>query len=128
MARILLIDDDDLFRTMLREMLEKADYDVVEAATSDEGVEIFWQREFDVIITDLFIPSEGGLGVIKHVRTRDAEIGIIAISGMVINNRTAILDQTLKAGATKALPKPINRDQLLQAIEEILADSKNADA
>jgi len=128
MPRILLIDDDEIFREMLREMLEQTNYEVVEAATSDEGIEIFDRRKIDAIITDLFIPSEGGLGVIKHVRERDEHIGIIVISGMATNNRTTVLDQTLKIGANKALPKPVDNDILVQAIEELLSDSGNAEA
>ena len=120
MARILVIDDDDLARSVVCEILENAGYDVVDAATSVDGVEIYRRREIDLIVTDLFMPPDGGLGVIQNVRAVDSDIGIILVSGMALENRDVIFQRALDAGATCALEKPIRPDDLLQAVSDIL--------
>ncbi len=90
MARILVVDDDDLARSVGCEILENAGYDVVDAPTSAVGVDFFKKREIDLIVTDLFMPLDGGLGVIQNVRAMDTQIGIILVSGMSIDNRDAL--------------------------------------
>ena len=61
MAGILIIEDDDKFRTMVRTMLEKAGYnDIEEAANGSIGVKLFRQRPFDLVITDIIMPGKIG--------------------------------------------------------------------
>ena len=128
MARILVVDDDELARSVVCEILENKGYDVVDAATSTDGVEIFQRREIDLIVTDLFMPPDGGPGVIKNVRAVDPNVGIILISGMALENRDLVFQSALDAGATRALEKPIRPDALLTAVAEILADTTPKDS
>jgi CheY-like chemotaxis protein len=128
MPRILIIDDDEMFRAMLREMLEEAHYDVEEADSSAAGVGLFQKREFDLIITDLFMPPGGGLGVIQQVRKIDKKIGIVVISGMVLDNRDEIFKHALAAGANQTLEKPVSQSVLLQTVADLLSHVKNTNS
>lgn len=122
MARILVIDDDELARSVVRELLEEQGHQVVEAGNSQEGVDAFRRREIDLIITDLFMPPEGGLGVIQKVRALDQDIKIVVMSGMGLDNREVIFQRVLDAGAVDTLEKPIDPHKFRNMIAELLVD------
>ena len=60
MARLLVVDDDDLSRSIIRDLLGGFGHQVVEAADSVEGVKCFQRFEVDIVISDLFMPQHGG--------------------------------------------------------------------
>ena len=73
-----------------------------------------------MIITDLFMPPEGGLSVIRNVRKIDREVKIVVVSGMASENRDLIFDQTIEAGATTTLEIPIDPGKFRQLIGDLL--------
>ncbi len=58
MARILIIDDEDELRSMLRQMLEQAGHEVTEAVNGAEGIQLYEQDTHDLIITDIIMPEK----------------------------------------------------------------------
>jgi CheY-like chemotaxis protein len=81
MSRILLIDDDDQFRGMLRQALRPEGYEVVEARDGKEGLIRFRTAAIDLVITDILMPEQEGLQTIRELRAEFPAIKIIAISG-----------------------------------------------
>ena len=128
MPRILVVDDDKIFRIMLRELLESQGYDVLEAATSDDALCVFQRREIDLIITDLFLPPNGGLYVIENVRKLDTEVSIVVVSGMSLNNREIIFNQARQRGATQTLGKPVDPDTFKRLIADLLAEPRGSNS
>ena len=125
MARILLVDDDDLSRSILRDLLGGFGYQVVEAADSVEGLKCFQRFEVDLVISDLFMPQHGGLEFIRNIRALDPDMGIIAVSGIQLDDKKVIFDQALQAGAAYALEKPFRPKVLQQAVETLLGDANS---
>ncbi len=68
MSTILVIDDDEQGRDMLRQMLETAGYDVLEAADGEEGSKVYRENEPDLVITDIIMPFKGGLETIMNIK------------------------------------------------------------
>ncbi|HEX4905362.1 MAG TPA: response regulator transcription factor [Acidimicrobiales bacterium] len=102
MARVLLVEDDAGIRVAVRLMLEDEGYEVVEAATGEEGVERFNAGGADLAIVDLLLPGIGGLDVVRALR---------ATSGLPILVVTAQTDSHdvvagLEAGADDYVTKP----------------------
>jgi len=64
MARILIIDDDDQLRRMLRKILEKDGYEILEAPDGKVGSELYRKDPVDLIISDIFMPNQEGLRTI----------------------------------------------------------------
>ena len=64
MALILVIDDEEQVRRMLRQMLERAGHEVLDAADGNEGIKLFRKRRADVVITDIIMPDKEGLQAI----------------------------------------------------------------
>ncbi|MCH8809524.1 MAG: response regulator, partial [Proteobacteria bacterium] len=81
MARILIIDDEDELRSMLRQMLEQAGHEVTEAVNGAEGIRLYEQDRPDLIITDIIMPEKEGVETIIALRRADPDLPIIAISG-----------------------------------------------
>ena len=121
MAEILIIDDDEMMRLTLRNMLDRAGHSVRDAANGNEG-EAMWREQWpDLVITDLLMPEREGLETITALRQEDKSIPIIAISGggRFGNADYLVIAQTF--GASAALRKPFKCHQLIQAVDSLLA-------
>ena len=121
MARILIIEDDDQFRAMLRETLERAGYEIVEAPNGKEGIKIYREEPADLIITDMLMPVMPGSRVISELRDDFPNVKIIAISGGGnIYESDSYLSFAKELGAQRIFEKPLQRKKLLKAVKEIL--------
>lgn len=114
---ILLIDDDDLFRKALRLTLERAGHVVVEAIDGNAGLRCYRSRPFDLVITDLIMPGKEGLETIRELRSMDAGVNIIAMSGGGRIDARDYLTMAKAFGARRVLDKPFSEQDLLQAID-----------
>ncbi len=123
MKRILVIDDDDQLRQMIRQILERSHYDVLDAPNGKEGIAIYRRDNPDLVITDIFMPEKEGLETIRELRREYPEVKIIAISGGSPKTEGfSSLQFAIGFGALKTLAKPFSRDQLLQLVRELLGE------
>jgi DNA-binding response OmpR family regulator len=120
MARILLIEDYDLIRSLLRENLELAGHTVIEAHNGQEGLDLFRQAGADLVITDIVMPEKEGLAVLMELRTAQPPVKVIAMSGGGRGSGTDYLDMARLLGAAKVLLKPFTNEVLMAAINELL--------
>ena len=120
MTRILLIDDDALARDILQQMLERAGYDVVEAASGRDGLQQYQASAIDLIITDILMPDQDGLEIIQELRRLAPEAKIIAITGGGQSGLLDLLPIAAKLGAQRTLRKPLQRLELLKAIRHLV--------
>ena len=81
MARVLVIDDDLDTRVLLEETLRSAGHEVLLASDGKEGLSIYRTKPADVVITDIYMPTKGGLETIIELRQSCPEVPIIALSG-----------------------------------------------
>jgi len=123
MARILIIDDEPQIRSMLKLMLEREGYEVVEAPDGVEGIKVYRQNPADLIITDLIMPNKDGIGMIIDLKKEFPDVNIIAMSGGGLNKPDGYLKGAKKLGAACTLTKPIDREEMLKAVREILKES-----
>jgi DNA-binding response OmpR family regulator len=126
MARILLIDDDDLFRSMLCEALKHFGHTVFVACNGAEGLALFRKLTVDLVITDLVMPEKEGFEVLMGIRKVNSSIGIIAISGGLRGRPNEFLRMAQHLGATKVLSKPFSNEALINTINEILPSSEGS--
>ena len=120
MARILIIDDDDQLRHMLCQALEQAGYETVEARDGEEGLEHYRATPTDLIITDILMPGREGLETIMELRREVPGVKIIAISGGGQTGNMTFLEVARYLGAQRALQKPFELRELLNAVREVL--------
>jgi CheY-like chemotaxis protein len=120
LARILIIDDDEYVRDVLRQMLEREGYQVDEACNGDDGVKIFSEQRQDLVITDILMPGMGGVQTIMELRLLSPDVKIIAISGGDQIAPEYYLKMIKNFDTLYEMKKPILREPLLQAVKSIL--------
>jgi CheY-like chemotaxis protein len=131
MANILLIDDDELLRETLQQMLELDGHRVTPAADGVAGIARFEERQrghlegFDLVITDILMPGQDGTEVIVKLRQQCATLPIIAISGgrRMLSPKFS-LETAQLVGATSHLAKPFSRATLQSEINKALSDRR----
>ena len=120
MASILLVEDDDQVRAVLKELLIRSGHEVSEA-TSGIGVsDLYEKQRFDLVITDLVMPNIEGLEVIMDLRRIDRTVRIIAISGGGQSKAEDYLRLAQKLGVQATLSKPFSNQEFLDAVGDVL--------
>lgn len=122
MSKVLIIDDDEVLRIILRDTLESAGHEVLEAPDGGVGMELFRENSPDLIIADILMPDTDGIETITELRKDYPDVKIIAISGGSKRTDIDFLDYAEALGARRTLAKPIKPDELLQAVEQVLFD------
>ncbi len=121
MPSVLIIDDEDLVRTFLREVLAQAGFDVLEAQGGEEGFSLYAQQPTDLVIADLFMGEQHGLETILRLTQQHPDAKVIAISGGgEYGDADTFLKFAQSVGAKEALPKPIGADALLETVQKVL--------
>ncbi len=122
MARVLVIDDDEMQRTLVKRMLNSVGLQVDEAADGAEGLELFSQHPPDLVLTDINMPGLDGHDVITAIRTQNAEVPINAMSGGgPTTQKDDLLLQAAKLGAREVIMKPFEFHQLTGAVKRALS-------
>ena len=116
MTRILVMDDDQIFRSALRVILEGAGYEVADAADGAAGVRLYLQLGADLVLVDIFMPEMDGLQVIRALRTQVPRPHVVAMSGGGTAGQDDILAIAATLGAARTLRKPFTPRELLDAI------------
>lgn len=117
MARILMVDDDEMERVYAAEVLRWGGHEPVFAPDGQTALEIFEQGDIDVVVTDLAMPKLNGLDLIREVRKLDPDARIVAISGTTPEQ----LEDAERLGAAYTFAKPWDPRELVQAVDRAFA-------
>jgi DNA-binding NtrC family response regulator len=123
MARILLIDDDELTLDLVGRMLSEMGQDVFPASDGNLGLEVLRSEMIELVITDILMPNKEGIETIREIHLSYPGIRVIAISGghgAVANS--ANLFTASKFGAQGVLEKPFTAEQLSQVLRSVLGE------
>ena len=120
MAKILVIDDDDAVRSVIRRVLERDGHVVVEAPEGGRGIELLREHHADIVITDIFMPGQDGIVTLRQIRNEFPQLKVIVVSG---GDRTGRLDLRKDAelfGAVRTVRKPFTATEIVTVVAEIL--------
>jgi two-component system response regulator (stage 0 sporulation protein F) len=130
MAKIIVIDDEEDIRVVLKQVLERAGYDVSVAESGKEGLKLMEEEGADLVITDVIMPGMDGVSLTREIREkfRDTRILVISGGGNVAPksyepgaiSTTAFLSSAKNAGADETMTKPFDRQELMKIISELL--------
>ncbi len=115
MARILVVDDDDDVRGFLAEALESSGHDVEQAADGEAALRRLVARNFQVVVTDLKMPKQGGMELLRRLRGEQPELEIIVLTA---HGNVAGAVEAMKLGAFDYLEKPLESPAALRRIVE----------
>ncbi|MDP2887248.1 MAG: response regulator [Ignavibacteria bacterium] len=117
--KILVVDDEANVCQSIKKVLSRKGYDVSQALTVEDAVNLIKDMSFDLVITDLMIPGTSGLELLQIIRDHYPELEVIMITGY------ASIESAVKAtklGASAYLPKPFTPDELTKVTESTLAN------
>ena len=123
MARVLVIDDDELFVKLMVHTLKQRGHEVESALDGLAGSRLFAKGAFDVVVCDIVMPELEGVETIKGMRQARPNVGIVAISGgLSLSHATNIdvLHIAGQLGADVTLKKPFQLSDLAGAVEQAL--------
>ncbi|HBN14466.1 MAG: sigma-54 dependent transcriptional regulator [Pseudomonadota bacterium] len=112
--KVLVVEDEQVIRTALRRLLERHDYQVSEAGSVKDGLDLLAEQTFDIVVSDLRLPGAPGTDLIKATSTP------VLIMTSYSSLRSAI--DSMKLGAVDYIPKPFEHEEMLQAVARIIKD------
>ena len=129
MTRIIIIDDEEDIRIVLKEILERAGFEVEVASNGSDGMDLLRQKRADLVVTDIIMPGKDGVETVYDIRMEFPNTKIIVISGggnvapmeyqPTAIKTTAYLASASEAGADLTLTKPFERAELISAVKEL---------
>src|SRR5688572_11536935 len=120
MASILLVDDDEQLRLMLKMVLEHAGHVVNEACNGKEALMSYSRQQTELVVTDLVMPHKEGLETIMELRRTYPDLKIIAMSGGGRTGAQNYLELAMKFGANHILNKPFSNHELLDGVKLLI--------
>jgi len=119
MKKILIVEDNEQNMYLISFLLKKKGYEVIEAKTGEEGVELAVKEKPGLILMDIQLPGIDGLEATKKIRSSEADekIPIVALTSYAMPGDK---EKALKAGCTGYIEKPINPKTFLSDIEKYL--------
>jgi two-component system, cell cycle response regulator DivK len=119
MSKILIVEDNEKNMYLISYILKKKGYEIIQATTGEQGVELAIKEKPDLIIMDIQLPGIDGLETTRRIRASgaDGNVPILAITSYAM---TGDREKALEAGCTGYIEKPINPDTVLSEIEKYL--------
>ncbi len=124
-AHLLIVEDDSEMRNLLRKVLEKEGYDVSVAADGHEAAGCLSRRPFDLVVTDMLMPDNGGLELLRDIRKTQPGLPVIIITAF---GDWRSYSRALELGAAAFISKPLKMAELIAAIQTALAGSGAGEA
>ncbi len=120
--KILVIDDSDAIRTILRNMLVSEGYDVVVASDGEEGLARAKEERPDLVITDVLMPGMDGFQLLQAIRNDEDlwDVPVVFYTGKYLEEEDRNL--AVQIGVSRYLMKPLDAEQLLSVVKEVLED------
>ena len=121
MATVLVVDDSEFMRRVLKNILEGGGHKVREAKNAEEALDLFKKFGADVITMDIVMPDTDGIETVKRLKLADQKVKIIMVSALE-HQKTVM--RALEAGAMDFIMKPFTSDDVLESVNAVLQMSR----
>lgn len=117
---VLIVDDDDVFRGSIVDLLVEEDYQVLEASSATEALDLLQQygSQIEVVFSDVKMPLMDGLELLHEIKTLYPMVVVVMLTG---HGEVGSAVQAMREGAINYLLKPANRQQIIASTEEAFA-------
>lgn len=119
MLKILIVDDSNLSRKILKKILSQEDHDIIEAENGLRAIELFFIEKPHVVFLDIAMPDLSGLEVLEKIRSLDAHAKIIMATADL---QDLTIKQSQETGAIGYVTKPFIKEKVLETLHQICGD------
>ena len=120
MACVVVIDDQEPIRRIVRRALEQAGHQVLDAEDGELGLQLLEHHPVDVVVSDIFMPGMDGIQMLRQIRKQFPAVKVIVMSG---GDSSGMLDLRRDAellGAVKSLSKPFTTHEIVTIVNSVL--------
>ncbi len=117
MAKIMVVDDSEFMRKVLRNILEAGGHKVIEARSADEALQRYIKEVPEVITMDIVMPDTDGIEAVRRIREVNGRAKIIMISAL--GHQKTVM-RSLEAGAVDFIIKPFTADDVLESVNAVI--------
>lgn len=122
MKKVLVVEDNLIVQESVKKILTQAGYQVIDAKNGKEGIIKFEKHKPDLIITDILMPEEDGIGMLNTIRKSHSDFKVIAMSGGGQIPAHDLLDMASVTFADISLEKPVSKELLLSSVKKLLKE------
>ncbi|MCB0367398.1 MAG: response regulator [Bdellovibrionaceae bacterium] len=114
---ILVVDDEEVMRSLVGEVLDENGFVVLEASSVDQAIEVLGQNPVDIVLTDFTLPRRNGLSLACHIRDSGMSAPVVLMTG---NSARELQDQATASGVCAIVQKPFHEDDLVKTLMDAL--------
>jgi len=118
LKRVLIVDDDELLRCVVTQMVSQLGYEVLATDCGETGLELFLKNRFDLVITDFHMPGMDGLDLAGHIKKNSPRTMVILMTGQ---DKESILPKMKDRPVDQTLFKPFMMEEVQNKIRSVLA-------
>lgn len=118
-ARVIVIDDQEPIRRVIRRALESEGYEVFDAGDGEAGMQLLRKEGAAMVITDIFMPGQDGIETLLQIRKEFPNVKVVAMSGGGTTGQD-LIEGAKVLGATRTLQKPFTARDVLVLVAEVL--------
>ncbi|MHB8369689.1 MAG: response regulator [Leptospirales bacterium] len=115
---ILVVEDDEVALDLLAEILRRSHFHVWTAASVHAAVDLLKKTRVDLVLSDIRMPDQGGMDLLRHIRESHSEIPVVLLSAFGDEH---LWVEALSAGAVDLIPKPFRKQEIIDVINKTLA-------
>jgi len=116
-GRILVVDDEKFFQELFRDVLAAGGHQARTAASAEEALVLLGEEHFDLLLTDILMPGQDGVSLVREAKRRDPDLEAVAVTG---RDDVRLAVQAMQAGCADFLTKPVEREELVRVAERAL--------
>ena len=113
--KVMIVDDAQFMRTILREILKELSTDIVEASDGAEAVEVYKLYEPDLVTMDITMPNMDGISALKAIKAFDANATVVMCSAM---GQKAMVIDAINSGAKDFIVKPFSKEKVIEVVKK----------
>ncbi len=121
MTRVLYVEDEPFLAKIVKETLEKLDFDIIHIDNGNDAINCFDESQVDICILDIMLPGKSGFQIAEEIRMKNKHIPIIFLTA---KNQTEDVVKGFKLGANDYLRKPFSMEELVVRIDNALRKSQ----
>lgn len=118
--KVVIVDDSDFSRSIIRKMLTEEGIEIVgEAGSAEAALQVIKEKKPNIVITDIVMPEISGIELTEKINQNFNDVSVIVISSL---SQEHVVLEAIGAGASDFIAKPIQKQQLIDSLEKIVAN------